>query len=92
MYQIPPKKYIYIGMTVIAHAHVNNRTMDSKRKRGRPKSLTDSARQMRKTEATKHYAKTRVHLGEYLDEWNDLRESLGLNSNPELAGFLLSYQ
>ena len=81
-------------MTVAAHAHlhVNSRTMDAKRKRGRPKSLTDSARKKRKTEATKHYAKTRVHLGEYLDEWNDLRESLGLNSKPELAGFLLSYQ
>ena len=53
-------------MTVIAHAHlhVNNRTMDSKRKRGRPKSLTDSARKMRKIEATKHYAKTRVHLSD----------------------------
>lgn len=52
-------------MTVVAHAqmHVNSRTMDVKRKRGR--SIISKRRE---NEATKHYAKTRVILGDYLDD------------------------
>lgn len=73
------------------YVHKDAENMDVPKKRGRPQSLTDSIRKKKRLQANQtHAAKSRIFIGEYIEDWNSLRDSLGLKSNPELAGFLLN--
>ena len=61
----------------------------SKRPRGRPKTVTDSAKKEKKKLLDLKHNKERVNLGGEIDRWNMLKEMLGLKSNPEVAKVLL---
>lgn len=72
------------------YVHNDAENMDAPKKSGRPQSLTDSTRKMKRLQANQTHAKSRICIGEYIEDWNSLRDSLGLKSNPELEGFLLN--
>ena len=65
--------------------------MDAPRKRGRPRSLTDSQRKKKRKELEKRRMEQRISVGEQIGNWNDLRGVLDCKSNEELAEVLISH-
>eukprot|EP00105_Crassostrea_gigas_P017838 XP_011435768.1 PREDICTED: uncharacterized protein LOC105334131 [Crassostrea gigas] len=63
--------------------------MATTRKRGRPISLTDSARKERKRQADKDRNKGKIFIGDNIERWNRLKSELNLNYHHEVAGVLL---
>ena len=59
-----------------------------KRKRGRPVSVTDSAKKRRKKELDKKRGSCRINIGEAIHRWRSLMSELNMNS-AELAAFLI---
>ena len=65
--------------------------MDATRKRGRPRSLTDSQRKKKRKELEKRRMEQRISVGEQIGNWNDLRGVLDCKSNEELVEVLISH-
>ncbi|XP_056002386.1 mucin-17-like isoform X2 [Ostrea edulis] len=61
------------------------------KKRGRPSVLSESERKRRRSVLNKRLSKQRIYLGAVKEEWNQLREALNLESNPDLAEFLINH-
>ena len=59
----------------------------SDRKRGRP-ALSDSVKKKRKRER----AKMKVYLGQYITEWNLLKERMRFSHDFEVARYLLEFE
>ncbi|KAK3085827.1 hypothetical protein FSP39_009247 [Pinctada imbricata] len=57
--------------------------------RGRKSSFTDSARKRRRKEVTSNWNKNRINIGEQMERWKDLKDRLNLDSNRDVAEFLL---
>ncbi|XP_056002382.1 uncharacterized protein LOC125661398 isoform X2 [Ostrea edulis] len=71
------------------HAQYNKKTRN--RKRGRPSVFSESERKMRRAIREKKRAKQRICVGGMLEEWNRLRVTLNLESNPHVAEFLINH-
>lgn len=58
-------------------------------KRGRKRTLTDSARKKNRKRIQSNYNKTRINIGSEFDRWNALKSELDLSSHEEVAKVLL---
>lgn len=56
------------------YVHKDAENMDVPKKRGRPQSLTDSTRKKKRLQANQTHAKSRIFIGEYIEDWNSLRD------------------
>nr|XP_034315406.1 LOW QUALITY PROTEIN: uncharacterized protein LOC105340464 [Crassostrea gigas] len=63
--------------------------MATTRKRGRPATLTDSARKRRKMQVDRDRSRERIFIGDHFERWNRVKADLNLRFNHEVAGFLL---
>lgn len=57
--------------------------------RGRKRTLTDSARKGNRKDAQAAYQKSKIHIGDEIDRWNDLKDLLRLESHTQVAKLLL---
>ena len=60
----------------------------AKRPPGRPRK-TESAKKEKKKRTDLKSQKARINIGDEIDRWNILKETLGLKTNPEVAKVLL---
>lgn len=58
-------------------------------KRGRKRTLTDSARKKNRKKIQSNYNKARINIGSEFDRWNALKSELDLSSHEEVAKVLL---
>lgn len=61
----------------------------TKSNRGRPATLTDSARKRKRKEVLAKSAKSRINIGSEHGRWASLKDELGLGSHAEVAKVLL---
>lgn len=61
----------------------------TKAKRGRPATLTDSARKRNRKEVIARYAQSKIHIGKEHDRWTNLKDYLNLGTHAEVAKVLL---
>jgi hypothetical protein len=59
----------------------------AEQKRGRP-ALSDSVKKKRKRER----AKMKVYVGQYISDWNCLKERMGFSHDFEVARYLLEFE
>ncbi|XP_063448203.1 uncharacterized protein LOC134727747 [Mytilus trossulus] len=57
--------------------------------RGRKRTLTDSARKRNRKDAQAAYQKSKIHIGDEIDRWNDLKDLLRLENHTQVAKILL---
>jgi len=53
----------------------------TKTKRGRPATLTDSARKRYRKEVIARYAKSKINIGKEHNRWTSLKDSLNLGTH-----------
>ena len=61
----------------------------SKRRPGRPQTLTNSAKKRKKKVLDSKSNKARINIGDEINRWNAFKEANGLKSNSEVAKILL---
>ena len=55
---------------------------------GRKRTLTDSERNMNRSEVSSKWNKCRMYVGDQLDRWNELKEVLCVQTRAEFANIL----
>lgn len=67
---------------------MSERDQNSK-KRGRPVSLTLSAKKKKKAALDSKWNKSRINIGQEITRWNNLKAEMNLQTHADVAGFLI---